>query len=118
MTVHKLSAVDGYTYLTRQVASADERRSAGQALADYYTAHGSPPGVRLGGGAATLGIAEPRCRTSRCVPCSERAPTRSATLCSPQATKVDTRLGRPTRSTRPRTNTPLAVSVVRWPATT
>ena len=28
MTVHKLSAGDGYTYLTRQVASADERRDA------------------------------------------------------------------------------------------
>ena len=37
MTVHKLSAgVDGgYSYLTRQVASADQRRACG-ALADHY----------------------------------------------------------------------------------
>jgi hypothetical protein len=30
MTVHKLTARDGYTYLTRQVASMDEPRVAGQ----------------------------------------------------------------------------------------
>ena len=57
MTVHKLSAGDGYTYLTRQVASADEVRAPGQSLADYYAARGNPPGVWLGGGARTLGIA-------------------------------------------------------------
>ena len=56
MTVHKLTAGDGYTYLTRQVASADEQRAPGQSLADYYTARGNPPGVWLGGGAATLGV--------------------------------------------------------------
>src|SRR3954452_12416183 len=54
MTVHKLSAGDGYTYLTRQVASADERRSPGQSLADYYVARGNPPGQWLGGGARHL----------------------------------------------------------------
>ena len=42
MTLHKLTAGDGYTYLTRQVASADQRR-AGQSLADYYAATGNPP---------------------------------------------------------------------------
>jgi conjugative relaxase-like TrwC/TraI family protein len=57
MTVHKLTAGDGYAYLTRQVASADERRAAGQSLAEYYTAAGNPPGVWLGGGAVTLGVA-------------------------------------------------------------
>ncbi len=46
---------DGHTYLTRQVASADERRPAGQALADYYTARGNPSGVWMGSGSATLG---------------------------------------------------------------
>jgi len=55
MTVHKLSAGDGYTYLTRQVASADERRR-GQSLADYYVARGNPAGVWLGHGAAQLGV--------------------------------------------------------------
>ncbi len=36
MTLHKLSAGDGYTYLTRQVAAHDatERRQAG--LSEYY----------------------------------------------------------------------------------
>lgn len=57
MTVHKLTAGDGYTYLTRQVASADEIRPRGQSLADYYTARGNPPGVWLGAGAAQLGLA-------------------------------------------------------------
>src|SRR5688572_17850834 len=56
MTVHKLTAGDGYTYLTRQVASADEYRAAGQSLADYYVARGNPPGVWMGRGAAQLGV--------------------------------------------------------------
>jgi conjugative relaxase-like TrwC/TraI family protein len=56
MTVHKLTAGDGYTYLTRQVASADEYRAAGQSLADYYLARGNPPGVWMGRGAAQLGV--------------------------------------------------------------
>jgi len=56
MTVHKLSAGDGYTYLTRQVASADELRVVGQDLAGYYTASGNPPGRWLGAGAADLGM--------------------------------------------------------------
>jgi conjugative relaxase-like TrwC/TraI family protein len=56
MTVHKLSAGQGYTYLTRQVASGDEVRSAHQSLADYYTARGNPPGVWMGVGADVLGV--------------------------------------------------------------
>jgi conjugative relaxase-like TrwC/TraI family protein len=56
MTVHKLSAGDGYTYLTRQVASADQGRR-GQALADYYTDSGTPPGRWVGAGAQHAGIA-------------------------------------------------------------
>jgi conjugative relaxase-like TrwC/TraI family protein len=55
MTIHKLTAGDGYTYLTRQVASADERR-AGQDLAGYYTATGTPPGRWTGAGAAHAGV--------------------------------------------------------------
>src|SRR5262245_51876527 len=57
MTVHKLSAADGYTYLTRQVASADERRLVGQSLADYYAARGNPAGVWVGSCAEALGLA-------------------------------------------------------------
>lgn len=56
MTVHKLTAGDGYTYLTRQVASCDEARPQGQSLADYYAACGNPPGVWLGQGSAQLGV--------------------------------------------------------------
>jgi len=43
-------------YLTRQVASADQRR-AGGALADYYAARGNPPDVWLAKGAEQLGVA-------------------------------------------------------------
>lgn len=57
MTLHKLHAGDGYTYLTRQVAAGDERRSAGQELADYYTATGNPPGRWMGAGAQDLAVA-------------------------------------------------------------
>src|SRR5688500_3195994 len=56
MTLHKLHAGDGYTYLTRQVAAGDEGRSPGQRLADYYTASGNPPGRWLGSGAADIAV--------------------------------------------------------------
>jgi hypothetical protein len=56
MTLHKLHAGDGYTYLTRQVAAGDGGRSPGQALADYYTATGNPPGRWMGAGAADLAV--------------------------------------------------------------
>ena len=56
MTVHRLHAGDGYTYLTRQVATADHTRSAGEKLVDYYTANGTPPGRWHGQGAAVLGV--------------------------------------------------------------
>lgn len=53
MTVHVLSAGDGYAYLTRQVASADTRRG-GLDLAGYYAASGYPPGRWMGAGLAGL----------------------------------------------------------------
>ncbi|MGC0239516.1 relaxase domain-containing protein [Arthrobacter sp. SD76] len=56
MTVHKLSAGDGYTYYTREVASGDELRSGGRALGDYYTVDGNPPGQWGGGGTTHLGV--------------------------------------------------------------
>ncbi|MFZ5848871.1 MAG: MobF family relaxase [Actinomycetota bacterium] len=56
MTLHKLHAGDGYTYLTRQVAAGDEGRSPGQELADYYTASGNPPGRWMGAGAKDLAV--------------------------------------------------------------
>ncbi len=57
MTIHKLTAGDGYTYLARQVAGADVPREKGQDAADYYTARGNPPGRWTGRGAPLLGLA-------------------------------------------------------------
>lgn len=56
MTVHALHAGDGYTYLTREVASGDVRLERGENLADYYTAEGTPPGMWGGRAAAELGV--------------------------------------------------------------
>lgn len=56
MTVHPLHAGDGYTYLTREVASGDNRLERGQDLADYYTAEGTPPGLWGGRAAAALEV--------------------------------------------------------------
>ena len=57
MTVHVLHAGDGYTYLTRQVASADVVRERGESLSDYYLQQGNPPGEWVGHGLAGLGVA-------------------------------------------------------------
>ena len=54
MTLHKLSAGDGYAYYTEQVASADVRREQGRELGDYYTVHGMPPGQWIGSGVHLL----------------------------------------------------------------
>lgn len=53
MTVHVLSAGDGYEYLTRQVASGDTARE-GQHLSAYYAESGYPPGRWLGQGLAGI----------------------------------------------------------------
>lgn len=57
MTVHVLHAGDGYTYLTRQVASGDVTRGRGESLSDYYVHDGNPPGRWVGEGLAGLGVA-------------------------------------------------------------
>jgi len=59
MTVHKLSAGDGYTYLTRQVAAGDAPLPAGAGLSGYYTTTGNPPGRWAGAGAEALGLSGP-----------------------------------------------------------
>ena len=56
MSLKKLHAGEGYTYLTRQVATGDSRRSRGEPMVDYYTAHGLPAGQWFGKGAAQLGV--------------------------------------------------------------
>jgi len=56
MSLHKLTAGDGYTYLTRQVAAADSTERGFSSLGDYYSAKGETPGVWIGGGLETLGV--------------------------------------------------------------
>ncbi|WP_405132934.1 MobF family relaxase [Nocardia sp. NBC_01388] len=56
MTLHRLHAGDGYEYLTSQVASGDRLRDRTRDLTDYYTEHGTPPGIWMGRGATELGL--------------------------------------------------------------
>ncbi len=56
MSLHKLTAGDGYTYLTRQVAAGDSTERGFSSLGDYYSAKGETPGVWMGGGLETLGV--------------------------------------------------------------
>ncbi|MFQ1003656.1 MobF family relaxase [Modestobacter sp. SSW1-42] len=52
MTLHKLTAGDGYTYLTRQVAAHDATTRGFGSLGDYYSERGEAPGVWMGRGLA------------------------------------------------------------------
>ncbi|WP_068273586.1 MobF family relaxase [Aldersonia kunmingensis] len=54
MSLHKLTAGDGYEYLTRQVAAADATDLGRTSLGDYYAEKGESPGVWLGSGLAGL----------------------------------------------------------------
>ncbi|MBN1174893.1 MAG: relaxase domain-containing protein [Micromonosporaceae bacterium] len=56
MTLHPLHGGDGYTYLTREVATADVRRERGQEITDYYHAEGNPPGIWVGSATAELDV--------------------------------------------------------------
>ena len=56
MTIHKITAGDGYTYLTRQVAAGDSSPERGRSAAEYYTETGNPPGVWMGQGLDALGV--------------------------------------------------------------
>ena len=53
-TCHKLTAGDGYEYLTRQVAVHDATDKGRTALVDYYHAKGEAPGRWVGSGLAVL----------------------------------------------------------------
>jgi DNA primase catalytic core len=54
MTLHKLTAGDGYTYLTRQVAAFDATERGHTGLGDYYSQRGESPGRWAGNGLAGL----------------------------------------------------------------
>jgi hypothetical protein len=56
MSMHKLTAGDGYTYLTRQVAAGDGALEPGASLTAYYEQTGNPPGRWYGAGLAGLGV--------------------------------------------------------------
>src|SRR5665647_2391908 len=69
MSMHKLTAGDGYRYLTRQVAAGDVGLGAGDSLTGYYEQSGNPPGRWYGHGLAGLGADSPGVeRTGRLVP--------------------------------------------------
>jgi conjugative relaxase-like TrwC/TraI family protein len=59
MTIHKITAGDGYTYLTRQVAAGDSSPQRGKSVAEYYTETGNPPGAWMGRGLEALGVTGP-----------------------------------------------------------
>jgi len=54
MTVHKLTAGDGYTYLTRQVAAHDATNRGYDNLGEYYSEKGEAPGLWMGRGLARV----------------------------------------------------------------
>ena len=55
-TLHKLTAGDGYTYLTRQVAAGDSSELGYNSLGDYYSVKGEAPGSWAGAGLTVLGV--------------------------------------------------------------
>ena len=56
MSLRKLTAGDGYSYLTRQVAAHDTTEKGHSSLADYYDEKGESPGRWVGSGLAGLGM--------------------------------------------------------------
>lgn len=57
MTLHKLAAGSGYTYLTKQVAAHDATEKRQTGLASYYEEKGEAPGRWLGTGLVGLDMA-------------------------------------------------------------
>lgn len=56
MSLHKVSAGDGYEYYTKEVSRNDEVKKHGEKLTDYYLETGNPPGEWIGGGLDNLGL--------------------------------------------------------------
>lgn len=56
MSIHKLSAGDGYLYYMKEVTSGDDVRQRGQSMSDYYLETGNPAGRWMGSGAHHLGL--------------------------------------------------------------
>ena len=62
MSMHKLTAGDGYAYLIRHVAAGDAGLDAGASLTAYYEQTGNPAGRWYGEGLADLGDSARRLR--------------------------------------------------------
>jgi len=60
LSIHRLTAGDGYKYLLRHIATGDVDRRLATPLTAYYTASGYPPGRWLGRGLNDLGRGELR----------------------------------------------------------
>ncbi|WP_404351143.1 relaxase domain-containing protein [Phycicoccus jejuensis] len=58
MTLHKLAAGSGYTYLTQQVAAHDATERGQLGLVAYYEEKGESPGRWMGSGLAGLDLAD------------------------------------------------------------
>ena len=54
LSIHRLTAGDGYKYLLRHIASGDVDGRMGTALTTYYAASGYPPGRWMGSGLSGL----------------------------------------------------------------
>ncbi|WP_410790573.1 MobF family relaxase [Kribbella sp. C-35] len=54
LSIHRLTAGDGYKYLLRHIASGDVDRRLATPLTTYYTASGYPPGRWMGSGLSGL----------------------------------------------------------------
>ena len=57
MGLHKLTAGDGYSYLTRHVAAHDATEKGHQSLGDYYDEQGESPGRWVGSGLSGMSMA-------------------------------------------------------------
>ena len=80
MSLHKLTAGEGYSYLTRQVAVLDATDRGHTGLADYYTQRGESPGVWLGSALSDVDMAAgSEVTAEQWRPCSLRASTRTRT---------------------------------------
>ncbi len=91
MSMHKLTAGDGYAYLTRHVAVGDAGLDAGASLTAYYEKTGNPAGRWHGKGLAGLGDANRHLRTGDVV--TEAAMT--AVFRDGVDPRADDALGRP-----------------------
>lgn len=94
MSMHKLTAGDGYAYLTRHVAAGDAGLEAGASLTAYYEHTGNPAGRWHGEGLAGLGDGKRRLRSGDVV--TEAAMT--AVFRDGVDPLTDDGLGRPYRS--------------------